>query len=123
MRKLICALTLCISFAFAADVSGTWQVSWRPARARAPDPRLAADRGTTHGHIQEPDFWEQKITGSVKGNAIEFGFEARRRREDQDPLQGHHRERHCHEGNRCLRGLRRQGYLDRGQDVTVESER
>jgi hypothetical protein len=76
MLKLICALLLCIPFAFAADVSGTWQETVETSQGSG-SPTVVFQQegekltGTFHSQI----FGEAKITGSVKGNAIEFGFE------------------------------------------------
>jgi hypothetical protein len=76
MPKLICALLLCIPFAFAADVSGTWQETVETSQGSG-SPTVVFQQegekltGTFHSQI----FGEAKITGSVKGNAIEFGFE------------------------------------------------
>ena len=57
MLKLACVLLLCMTGAFAADVSGAWQVS--------------VHTGTFHSQI----FGDAPLTGSVKGNTIEFAFE------------------------------------------------
>ena len=52
---------------------GNWP--WRGARAGKPDSRLPAAGEQLAGTFNSQIFGEAKITGSVKGNAIEFGFE------------------------------------------------
>jgi hypothetical protein len=76
MLKLVCTLVLCGAFAFAADVSGTWQLTVETNQGTGSptvDFQQQGEKltGTFHSQI----FGEAKITGSVKGNAIEFGFE------------------------------------------------
>ncbi len=76
MLRLICVLMLCIPFASAADVSGTWQMTVETSQGSGSptvDLQQQGERltGTFHSQI----FGEAKIAGSVKGNAIEFGFE------------------------------------------------
>src|SRR5450759_825102 len=76
MLKLICALLLCIPFAFAADVSGTWQVTVETSQGSgSPTVVFQQEREKLTGTFHSQIFGEAKITGSVKGNAIEFGFE------------------------------------------------
>jgi hypothetical protein len=76
MLKLICTLMLCMTFTFAADVSGTWQLTVETNQGAGSPTVVFQQRGeqltgTFHSQI----FGEAKITGSVKGNSIEFGFE------------------------------------------------
>jgi hypothetical protein len=76
MYKLICALLLCISLASAADVSGTWQVSVETSQGTGtPTVVLKQDGEKLTGTFNSQIFGEAKLTGSVKGNAIEFAFE------------------------------------------------
>ena len=76
MLKLICALVLCMPFAFAADVTGTWQLTVETNQGSG-SPTVDFQQqgeqltGTFHSQL----FGEAKLTGSVKGNAIEFGFD------------------------------------------------
>jgi hypothetical protein len=76
MLKLACVLLLCMTSAFAADVSGAWQFSVQTSQG-AGTPTVALQQqgekltGTFHTLI----FGDAKITGSVKGSAIEFAFE------------------------------------------------
>lgn len=76
MLKLICSLMLCVPFAIAADVSGTWQVTVETSQGSG-SPAIVLHQegekltGTFHSQI----LGDAKITGSVKGNAIEFVFE------------------------------------------------
>jgi hypothetical protein len=76
MRRLIWVLMLCASFAFAADVSGTWQVTVETSQGTGTptlDLQQKGDQltGTFHSQI----LGDAKVTGTVKGNAIEFSFE------------------------------------------------
>lgn len=76
MHRLICVLLFCVSFAFAADISGTWQITVETSQGTG-TPTLDLQQkgeqltGTFHSQI----LGDAKITGSVKGNAIEFSFE------------------------------------------------
>ena len=76
MKNLICAFLLCLSLAVAADVSGTWQVTVETSQGTG-TPTLdlqqkgEAVTGTFHSQV----LGDAKISGSVKGNAIEFSFE------------------------------------------------
>jgi hypothetical protein len=76
MVRVICALMLLSSFAFAADVSGTWQLAVETSQGSG-SPTVVLQQqgekltGTFHSQV----FGEAKVTGSVKGNDIEFAFE------------------------------------------------
>ena len=76
MLQRICTLLLFASLAFAADVSGAWQVSVETSQGSG-SPTIDFQQqgekitGTFHSQI----LGDCKITGTVKGNAIEFGFE------------------------------------------------
>ena len=76
MNRLIGAFLLCVSFALGADVSGTWQVTVETSQGTG-TPTLDLQQkgealtGTFHSQI----LGDAKISGSVKGNAIEFSFE------------------------------------------------
>ena len=76
MLKLICALLLCIPFAFAADVSGTWQVTVETSQGSgSPTIDLQQEGEKLMGTFHSQLFGDAKIAGTVKGNAIEFGFQ------------------------------------------------
>jgi hypothetical protein len=76
MLRLICALLLCMPFAFAADVSGTWQMTVETSQGSGTPTAVFQQKGEQlTGTLNSQIFGEVKITGSVKGNAIEFGFE------------------------------------------------
>jgi len=76
MLRLICALLLCMPFAFAADVSGSWQMTVETSQGSGTPTAVFQQKGEQlTGTLNSQIFGEVKITGSVKGNAIEFGFE------------------------------------------------
>ena len=76
MLKLICALALCVLFATAADVSGTWQLTVETSQGTGNPTVVLQQQGEQlTGTFNSQIFGEVKVTGSVKGNAIEFGFE------------------------------------------------
>src|SRR5215467_663957 len=75
MLKSICALILFAGLAIAADVTGTWQLTVETSQGSG-TPTLDLKQqgeqltGTFHSQI----FGDAKVTGTVKGNAIEFAF-------------------------------------------------
>jgi hypothetical protein len=76
MFKLACVLLLCMTDAFAADVSGVWQFSVETNQGSgspAVDLKQQGEKlsGTFHSQI----LGDAPLTGSVKGNTIEFTFE------------------------------------------------
>lgn len=76
MLKLICTLMLGTCFAVAADVSGTWQLTVATNQGTGSPTVVFQQQGEQlTGTFNSQVFGEAKITGSVKGNAIEFGFE------------------------------------------------
>src|SRR5436190_13181365 len=76
MRRLICALMFCLSFAFAADLSGTWQITVETSQGSGTPTLVLQQTGEQlTGTFKSQIFGEAKVTGTVKGNAIEFGFE------------------------------------------------
>ena len=76
MLKLICTLMLCMPFVFAADVSGTWQLAVETNQGSGSPTVVFQQQGEKlTGTFNSQIFGEVKITGSVKGNAIEFGFD------------------------------------------------
>src|SRR6266702_50506 len=76
MYKLICATLLCLSVASAADIGGTWQLTVETSQGTGnPILILKQDGEKLTGTFNSQIFGEAKITGTVKGNAIEFGFE------------------------------------------------
>ncbi len=76
MNKLICALLLLMPAALAADVTGTWQLTVETSQGPG-SPTMALQQtgeqltGTFHSQI----LGDVKLTGTVKGNAIEFAFQ------------------------------------------------
>ncbi|HEY1497527.1 MAG TPA: hypothetical protein VGF49_23375 [Candidatus Solibacter sp.] len=76
MLRLACVLLLCVTGAFAADVSGAWQFSVETNQGSG-SPTVAFQQqgekltGTFHSQI----LGDVQLTGSVKGNTIEFAFE------------------------------------------------
>ena len=76
MLKLICTLMLCTGFAVAADVSGAWQLTVETSQGSGSPTVVFQQQGEQlTGTFNSQIFGEARITGSVKGNAIEFGFE------------------------------------------------
>ena len=75
MHKLGCAFFLSVALALAADVSGTWQLTVETNQGMG-SPTVAFEQkgeqltGTFHSQV----FGEAKLTGTVKGNVIEFSF-------------------------------------------------
>lgn len=77
MLRLICAcaMLLLVPVAVAADITGTWQITVETS-AGSGTPTVALEQhgeqltGTFHSQI----LGDAKLTGSVKGNAVEFGF-------------------------------------------------
>ena len=60
-----------------ADVAGTWAISVETqAGSGTPTLTLTQDGETLTGIYTSQVFGEQKVTGTVKGNAITFGFTA-----------------------------------------------
>ena len=76
MFKLTCALLLCISFAFGADVSGTWQLTVETSQGTgSPTVDFQQQGEKLEGTFHSQIFGDVKVAGTVKGNAIAFGFE------------------------------------------------
>jgi hypothetical protein len=75
MYKLVCALILWMRVAVAADVSGTWQLTVEINQGSG-SPTVTFEQkgeqltGTYHSQV----FGEAKLTGTVKGDVIEFHF-------------------------------------------------
>jgi hypothetical protein len=75
MYKIIWALLLCVFAAFAEDVSGTWQLTVQTNQGPG-TPWLVLNQtgeqltGTYHSQV----LGDAKVTGTIKGNAIEFAF-------------------------------------------------
>ncbi|HXK04696.1 MAG TPA: hypothetical protein VMS37_20000 [Verrucomicrobiae bacterium] len=76
MYKSICAFVLFASIAAAADVSGTWQLNVETSQGSGtPTVELRQNGEQLTGTFHSQIFGDAKLTGSVKGNTIEFGFE------------------------------------------------
>jgi hypothetical protein len=75
MHKLGCAFFLSVALALAADVSGTWQLTVETNQGTG-SPTVTFEQkgeqltGTYHSQI----LGEVKLTGTVKGDVIEFSF-------------------------------------------------
>ena len=76
MIKLICGLVLFAVASMAADVSGTWQLTVETSQGSG-NPTLVLQQSGEQltGTYNSQVFGEAKVTGTVKGNAIEFSFE------------------------------------------------
>ena len=75
MLRLLCALLLFTSAVLAADVSGAWQVTVETSQGTgSPTVVLQQQGDQLTGTFNSQVFGEAKLTGTVKGNAIEFGF-------------------------------------------------
>src|ERR1044071_9458979 len=58
-----------------ADVAGTWAITVETAGGTGtPTLRLTQSGETLTGTYSSEVFGEQKVTGTIKGNAITFGF-------------------------------------------------
>src|SRR5664280_1526519 len=76
MLKLNCKLMVCVPFAIAADGSGTWQVTVETSQGTGSPTVVLQQLGEKlTGTFNSQIFGEVKLTGSVKGSAIEFSFE------------------------------------------------
>jgi hypothetical protein len=76
MLRLACTLILSALVTLAADVSGTWQLTVETNQGTgSPTAVLKQTGDQLTGTFSSQIFGEAKIAGTVKGNAIEFGFE------------------------------------------------
>ena len=76
MYKLICALLLCLPAVFAADISGTWQFNVETSQGTGSPTVVFQQNGEQiTGTFSSQIFGDAKLTGTVRGNAIEFGFQ------------------------------------------------
>lgn len=76
MFKLIFAVMLCVTISLAADVSGTWQITVETSQGTGtPTVILKQDGEKLTGTFNSQILGEVALKGTVKGNAIEFGFE------------------------------------------------
>ncbi len=76
MYRLICALLLSVPLALAADVSGTWQFTVQTNQGTGSPTVIFQQTGEQlTGTFSSQVFGDVKLAGSVKGNAIEFGFD------------------------------------------------
>ena len=77
MLKLVCVLIIVAQGAFAADVSGIWQLIVETTQGRAtPKMTLHQQGDQITGTYSSRVLGEANITGTVKGDAIEFEFES-----------------------------------------------
>jgi hypothetical protein len=76
MYKLISVLLLCASFAFAADISGTWQLEVETSQGSGSPTVAFVQKGEQlSGTFTSQIFGDAKLVGTVKGNNVEFVFE------------------------------------------------
>ncbi len=76
MLKLIGALMLFASCAFGADISGTWQFTVETSQGTGNPTVVFQQQGEKlTGTFSSQIFGDVKFAGTVKGNAIEFGFD------------------------------------------------
>jgi hypothetical protein len=76
MLRLILALVLCLPAALAADISGTWQFEVQTSQGSgSPTVDLQQKGETLTGTFHSQILGDQKVSGSVKGNTIEFAFQ------------------------------------------------
>ena len=76
MLKLIPAFVFCACLAFGADVSGTWQFTVETSQGTGSPTAILQQQGEQlTGTFKSQILGDAKITGTVKGNAIEFTFE------------------------------------------------
>ncbi|MCU1236726.1 MAG: hypothetical protein JWP63_4693 [Candidatus Solibacter sp.] len=74
--KRIIVLALFVSAACAADVAGTWQLAVTTSQGSGTPTMVLQQEGERiTGTFNSQIFGQVKISGTVKGNAIEFGFE------------------------------------------------
>lgn len=75
MYKLVCALLLWMPVALAADISGTWQFQVETSQGSGSPTVVFQQSGEQlTGTFSSQIFGDVKLAGTVKGNAIEFGF-------------------------------------------------
>ena len=73
MYRLICALMLCLAVAAAADISGTWQLAVETSQGSGtPTMELKQAGEKLTGTFNSQIMGQAKITGTVKGDAVEF---------------------------------------------------
>ena len=76
MLKLTCALLLSSLMAFAADISGIWQLVVETNRGTGSPKMMLQQQGEQiTGTFSSRIVGESSVTGTVKGNVIEFRFE------------------------------------------------
>jgi len=76
MLRTLCSLLLGSTLALAADVTGTWQITVETSQGSGTPTVVLQQKGEQlTGAFTSQVFGEAKVTGTVKGNAIEFGFE------------------------------------------------
>jgi hypothetical protein len=76
MLKRICALTLFVAVTFAADMTGTWQLTVETSQGSGTPTVVLQQKGEQlTGTFNSQLLGEAKVTGTVKGSAIEFSFE------------------------------------------------
>ncbi len=75
MLKFVLSSILSVALAFAADVSGTWQLTVETNQGSGSPTVTFEQKGEElTGMFHSQIFGEAKLTGTVKGNVIEFSF-------------------------------------------------
>ena len=73
MSKLILASILALASAWAADVSGTWQITVETNQGTGTPTMVLAQKGEEiTGTFNSQILGQAKITGTVKGNAAQI---------------------------------------------------
>ena len=76
MLRIICGLLFSLSLAMAADVTGSWQFSVQTNQGSgSPAVELQQQGEKLTGTFHSQILGDAKLTGTVKGNVIEFSFE------------------------------------------------
>ncbi len=76
MLKLIGALMLFASVVFGADISGAWQFTVETSQGTGNPTVVFQQQGEKlTGTFSSQIFGDVKLSGTVKGNAVEFAFE------------------------------------------------
>jgi hypothetical protein len=76
MLRLACTLFLSALLAVAADVSGNWQITVETSQGSGTPTVVFRQQGEQlTGTYKSQVFGEAALTGTVKGNVVEFSFE------------------------------------------------
>jgi hypothetical protein len=76
IQRMLALAVLAAVAAVAADVTGTWQLAVTTSQGQgSPTMVLQQEGEKITGTFNSQVLGQVKLTGTVKGNAIEFGFE------------------------------------------------